>query len=276
MVFIPTTTSSYNPIGPNNDSGQSQYSAANSRTNVPDPSGRANLSPNLFRNARLPDLEARPASPANTDEPLFNLEGEYRPKEMAAPKQWFQTGLEYIQKAFSSSKGLATGLMSQINSWSKNLVRNPAALAWSTGIGGLIAAVMSIKNIFHAINVALGRQPDPRIPSLVYFGQGFLQAGLSAALLAPIFGWRNPLAQRKGGQLIVTNKSIIGAIVAQILVGLGIHLAKGDTPLNKFPGDPLGKIAQTPMDWLKNIFSSSSDSTNVPSAMTPGAAGQAG
>jgi hypothetical protein len=233
---------------------------------------------NLYSNAQLPSTNAT-LNALNRPEPytLPNLDAEFRPKESSAPKRIVRGILDFVKNGVGSAKGLCSGLFTNLSSWSRALISNPTALTWCSGIGAAVVAVMSVKNIFHGINIAVGRRPQEQMPSLAYLFQGFLQGGLTAALFSNILGTRNPLAKREGNRLIVTNKMMIGGAVAPALMGLWLQLAEGNTFLNRIPGigPMLGEVAKMPLSWLKDAFSN--PDKNVPSANIPGAAaGQAG
>ena len=131
---------------------------------------------------------------------------------------------------------------------------------------------MRLKNIFHGINIAVGRRPQETMPSLAYLFQGFLQGGLTAALFSNILGFRNPFAVRDGDRLMVPKKLMIGGLVAPALMGLWLKLAEGNTFFNRIPviGSMLGEVAKMPLSWLKDAFASTNKT--VPSAMVPGEA----
>ncbi len=250
----------------NNSTGQQSNSTNNSSRNENDISA-------LFHNPQLPSSNRTIDSLNKREADLLpNLDDEYKPKETSAPKRWLQTVIGWANSAGGSVKNLCTGIFSNFGSWCRSIISNPTALTWCSGIGAAVVAVLSIKNIFHGINIAVGRRPQEKMPSLAYLFQGLLQGGLTAALFSNILGSRNPLAKREGTRLVVTNKMMLGGVVAPALMGLWLQLAEGNTFLNRIPviGPMLGEVASMPLNWLKDAFSN--PDKNVPSAMVPGAA----
>jgi len=226
---------------------------------------------NLYAKPLRIDPELLSRAPDNRTS-FTDLEGPYHPKEISASKVWLQKGIDLVNRALGSSKNLCSGFLSQISSFGKSILRNPTMLAWTSGIGAAIVAVLSVKNIFHGINIAVGRREGDKLPSLMYLFQGLLQGGLTAALLSNIVGWRNPFAQTIGDRLVVAKRMMVGGIVAPVLMGLWIMLAQGNTPLNRLPviGPIITNVAETIPAWFKDAFKS--DSKTIPSAMTPNAA----
>ncbi len=265
-----------NPLFPNNNrqAGPTNNNSTGPQSNPTNNSSRnENDMSALFHNPQLPSIN-RTIDTLNKREPglLPNLDDEYKPKETSAPKRWLQTIIGWANSGLGSVKNLCSGIFSNFDSWCKALIRNPTALTWCSGIGAAIVAVLAVKNIFHGVNIAVGRRPQEKMPSLAYLFQGLLQGGLTAALFSNILGSRNPLAKREGSRLVVTNKMMLGGIVAPALMGLWLQLAEGNTFLNRIPviGPMLGEVASMPLSWLKDAFAN--PDKNVPSAMVPGAA----
>lgn len=171
----------------------------------------------------------------------------------------------------------STDIFEHIGSLGKNLAQkattNKTATTTIAALGAVYAGILSIKNLVSGVEKFSNPKADENVSWVVYGLQALLQGGLALGLAAPFLGMKSLFNQVINGQNIVQMRLIIGAILAPMLLGIGIKVAQGVSILNKLPfiGQPLGQIFRTVSQATREVtISPEANSVNHLGAQAPG------
>ena len=148
----------------------------------------------------------------------------------------------------------------------------------SLAIGiGAISGIYSIKNLLKSTRSFIDPKSEPKLSWPIFLGQGLLQGGLAAGMLAPFLGIKNIFSSVVNGKNVVKIRMLWGAVLAPIVLGVTMGIANGTSALTKLPlvGKPLKEIFGTLFGAVRSITTPASNpvNPNMPGGLPPGYAG---
>ncbi len=173
-------------------------------------------------------------------------------------------------------------IFQHIGSLGKNLAQkattNKTATTVIAALGAVYAGILSIQNLVSGVEKFSNPKADENVSWVVYGLQALLQGGLALGLAAPFLGMKSLFNQVINGQNIVQMRLIMGAVLAPVMLGIGIKVAQGVSILNKLPfiGQPLGQIFRTVSKATREVtISPEATAHNQLGAQAPGMANYA-
>jgi len=167
---------------------------------------------------------------------------------------------DVVKRAFKNSGGLLEGACSTTLAWSRALVSSPRAFIWTCGLGAMVSAIYCVKNVVQGLKGVFHKQ-EPVVPWVVNFFQALLTGGLTAGLISPAMGWKNPFVTvGEDGEPELSVRTMWGAAAAPLLVGTFNKLAEGTMPIiSKLPviGPMINDITRSIYDFINSLFRTS-------------------